>query len=72
MQQTGTSRIKTQRLKKGWTLRDLAAFCADEGAPIDFGQLSKIERQINIPHPRTRAVLARLLDLDIDEFERAS
>lgn len=69
MQQTGLSRIKAQRLEHGWTLRELSERCAAEGVKISFSQLGKIERGLYTPYPRTRAVLARLLDLDIDEFE---
>lgn len=70
MQQTSTSRCKTQRLRKGLTLRQLAEQCADEGSPVDFGQLGRIERGEQVPRPKLRAVLAKLLDLDVMDFER--
>lgn len=70
MQQTSTSRCKAQRLRKGLTLRQLAEQCATEGAPVDFGQLGRIERGEAVPRPQLRAVLAGLLDLDVTDFER--
>lgn len=70
MQQTSSSTIKTQRLRRGWTLRQLAAECATRGMEVDFGQLSRIERRMSTPHPALRAVLADLLELDvIADFE---
>lgn len=70
MQQTSTSRCKAQRLRKGLTLRQLAERCANEGTPVDFGQLGKIERGEAVPRPQLRSVLARVLDLDVTDFER--
>lgn len=70
MQQTSTSRCKTQRLAKGLTLRELAAKCADAGSPVDFGQLGKIERGEAVPRPALLATLVKLLDLDVADFER--
>lgn len=70
MQQTGTSRPKQQRLSRGLTLRQLADECAAEGTPVDFGQLGKIERGQSTPRPALRATLAKLLDLDVTDFER--
>lgn len=47
------------------TLRDLAKRCAEEGAPIDHSQLSKIESgRVRDPRPQTRAALGRILGLD--------
>lgn len=71
MQQTGTSRLKTQRLWRGLTLRQLADECAAAGSPTNSGQLSRYERGEAIPQPALRATLAKLLELDIDaDFER--
>lgn len=72
MQQTGTSPIKAQRLKRGWTLRDLVAECKTAGVRADVGQLSRYERGLATPRPAVRAVLARLLGLDVADFEKAS
>lgn len=70
MAQTTTSKFQTSRLRRGWTLPDLAVKCAEAGAPTDDGNLSRIERGIQIPQPKLRSVLAQLLDLDITDFER--
>jgi len=71
MQQTGTSRCKQQRLRRGLTLRQLADLCADEGTPVDYGQLGRIERGEATPRPALRAALAKLLELDVTDFERS-
>lgn len=66
-----TSKARRQRLVKGWTLRELGQRCAEVGVTVDYGQLGRIERGEQIPRPELRAVLAKLLDLDvIDDFER--
>lgn len=65
-----TTSIRSSRLAKGMTLRDLAAKCTAAGAPVHFTQLGRIERGLNAPRPQLRAVLAKELDLDVDAFER--
>jgi len=70
MPQNTSTPARAARLRRGWTLRELAGHCAAKGAPIDFGQLARIERGEAVPRPRVRAVLADLLDLDaVDDFE---
>lgn len=70
MQQTGTSRCKTQRLRLGLTLRQLADRCTAEGTPVDFSQLARIERGESLPRPGLRATLAKVLDMDVNDFEQ--
>jgi len=70
MPQTTTSKARTQRLRLGLTLRQLADQCANEGVPVDFSNLARIERGEWNPRPQLRAVLAKLLDLDVTDFER--
>ncbi|MBD0837403.1 helix-turn-helix transcriptional regulator [Streptomyces sp. TRM68416] len=65
-----TSRVKQQRLRRGMTQQDLADKCAQAGVSVDESQISRIERGIFMPRPRLRAVLAELLELDIDDFEQ--
>lgn len=65
-----TTSIRGRRLEKGMTLRDLAARCAADGAPVHFTQLGRIERGLNSPRPQLRAVLAKVLELGVEEFER--
>lgn len=60
----------TQRLRLGLTLRDLADRCAEEGVPVHFSHLARIEHGEVVPRPQLRAALARLLDLDVTNFER--
>lgn len=67
-----TTSIRGRRLEQGLTLRDLAAKCADNGAPVHWTQLGRIERGLNSPRPQLRSVLAQVLDLDIEDFERAA
>jgi transcriptional regulator with XRE-family HTH domain len=66
-----TTSIRGRRLAKGLTLRDLAAQCAADGAPVHFTQLGRIERGLNSPRPQLRSVLAKVLDLDVEDFDRA-
>ncbi|MEU3254235.1 helix-turn-helix transcriptional regulator [Streptomyces sp. NPDC006997] len=63
--------MKQQRLRRGMTQQDLAERCAEAGVPVDESQVSRIERGVYTPRPRLRAVMAQILDLDVDEFERA-
>lgn len=67
-----TTRVRSSRLAKGMTLRDLAAKCADNGASVHWTQLGRIERGLNSPRPQLRSVLAKVLDLDIEDFDRAA
>ena len=64
-----TSRVKQQRLRRGMTQQDLADKCAQAGVPVDESHISRIERGIYTPRPRLRALLAQLLELDIEDFE---
>ncbi|MFJ2303804.1 multiprotein-bridging factor 1 family protein [Streptomyces sp. NPDC087787] len=70
MPTAATSSVKRERLRRGLTQQDLAEKCANAGVPVDESHISRIERGIFTPRPRLRALLAELLDLDIDDFER--
>ncbi|MFI6274270.1 helix-turn-helix transcriptional regulator [Streptomyces sp. NPDC050988] len=63
-----TSRVKHQRLRHGMTQQDLANKCAESGVPVDATQISRIERGIYTPRPKLRALLAELLELDVNDF----
>jgi len=67
-----TVTVRQKRLERGWTLDDLAQHCKAEGAPTAVSNLHRIEAGVQVPRPRLRAVLARLLDLHVNDFERAS
>lgn len=69
MTKVAASPVKQGRLKRGMTLQDLAGECAAEGAPVTDSTLSRIERGLQTPRPRLREVLARLLDMDIADFD---
>jgi transcriptional regulator with XRE-family HTH domain len=70
MPQTTTTPARDERLRRGLTLRQLAQQCADKGVPVDFGQLSRIERGKYAPNPRLRAVLAEILELHVNDFDK--
>lgn len=72
MAQTNASKFREQRLKRGWTLPELADKCTALGSPIGDSNLSRIERGVQVPRPQLRAVLAELLDLEVNDFEQAS
>lgn len=63
-QTTEHSPMQAARLRKGWTLRQLAEQCRAAGQSVDYGQLGRIERREASPRPALRAVLAQVLDLD--------
>lgn len=63
---TTTALRRDRRLRLGMTLQDLCDRCAAEGEPVSEGQMSRIERGEYMPRPGLRAVLARILSLDID------
>lgn len=67
-----TSSVKRERLRRGMTQQDLASKCAEAGVPVDESHLSRIERGIFTPRPKLRAVLAQILDLDVDDFGSAA
>lgn len=68
-----TSRVKQQRLRRGMTQQDLADKCAEAGVRVDESHISRIERGIYTPRPKLRALLAELLELDVnDDFGSAA
>ncbi|MEU9349065.1 helix-turn-helix transcriptional regulator [Streptomyces sp. NPDC048278] len=67
-----TNRVKHQRLRRGMTQQNLADKCAEAGVPVDESQISRIERGIYTPRPRLRALLAELLELDVDDIGTAA
>ncbi|MEU5111673.1 helix-turn-helix transcriptional regulator [Streptomyces longwoodensis] len=66
-----TSSVKRERLRRGMTQQELAEKCTQVGAPVDESHLSRIERGVYTPRPKLRAVLAQLLDLDVEEIGAA-
>jgi transcriptional regulator with XRE-family HTH domain len=63
------SPMRIQRLRRGLTLRELAAACAQRGVATNSSNLSKYELGKLTPRPRLRAVLAEILGLDVIDFE---
>lgn len=68
MQQVNST-IRNARLRLGLTLVELAERCGDEGVKTDNTQLSRYERYLSVPRPRLRAVLSRVLDVDVTDFK---
>lgn len=58
--------MRQARLMRGLSLRALAELCAERGIATNDSNLSKYERGLVMPYPPLRALLADLLDLDID------
>ncbi|NUS29777.1 MAG: helix-turn-helix transcriptional regulator [Streptomyces sp.] len=69
MTQKTAGPVRRRRIEKGLTLQGLAEKCAAEGVRVHNSQLSRIERGLAAGHPRLRATLARILNLDVDDFE---
>ena len=59
--------IQLERLRKGLTLRDLAARCAEHGCAVEPSVLSRTERGSQ-PSPRLLPALAAALGLDVDDL----
>lgn len=64
------SNIRNKRLERGWTLAQLADECTKAGTPTAVNNLSRIESGKQVPRPKLRSVLARILELDINDFDR--
>lgn len=57
------------RIRRGWTQEALAEQCTARGAQVSRAAISQIERGA-VPRPQLRVVLAELLDMDVNDFER--
>lgn len=64
MPQRTSNPLREQRLRRGWTLRALAARCKEMGVEVDHGQLGRIERREAVPRPALGKVLGDLLEVD--------
>jgi len=62
--------VREQRLRRGWTQEDLVQRCSVAGVKVTYSALSRIERGVHVPRPKLRAALAKILDMDVSEFER--
>lgn len=65
-----TTTVEQKRIQRGWTLSELAEQCAAKGVPTSISNLHRIQSGTQVPRPRLRVVLAELLELDINDFER--
>lgn len=63
---------RERRIRRGWTLEALAAECAAKGVHTTPSTLSRIERGDQVPRPALRAALAELLELDVNDFDKAA
>ena len=63
MQQVN-SKLRNARMRLGLTVTQVAERCTAQGAKVDSGQISRYERGIHAPEPRTRVVLAEILGVD--------
>lgn len=63
--------VRAKRLDKGWTLRQLADECASQGAPTALSNLHRIEVGDQVPRPGLRKALAKVLEMDVEEFDHA-
>lgn len=55
------NKISELRLKKGWSIRDLAT-----SARISFSGLSKVENGITSPRPKNAKAIADALEVEFD------
>lgn len=64
--------VRRKRLDKGWTLDQLSQECAAKGVSTSISNLHRIETGDQVPRPGLRKVLARLLEMDVNELEQAA
>jgi len=66
--------IKAARLRRGLTLRQLSALCAEaeDGRPVTAGQISRYERGRIRPAPASLLALAQALDVQTDDLLETS
>jgi len=67
-QRINTALMYRARMRKGWTLRQVSERCEELGTPVDHGNLARYEHGQIRPVPRTLLVIARALDLTVDEL----
>lgn len=67
---TKTTVRRQRRIQRGWTLQQLAEQCAAAGVPTAVSNLYRIETGTQVPRPGLRVVLAQLLELRVEDFER--
>ncbi len=60
----GISKIRKERLKKGWRIEDLACF-----SRVGYAEISKYERCVLSPHPGHRQRIAAVLGLKPEELQ---
>lgn len=65
-----TTNVQQRRIQRGWTLQQLAERCAAAGVPTSVSNLHRIESGTQVPRPGLRVVLAKLLELDVSDFDR--
>ena len=58
------SKLRNARMRLGLTVTEVAEKCTEQGAKVDSGQISRYERGIHAPEPRTRVILAKILGVD--------
>ena len=61
-------KIRRQRVLAGMSLRAMSKACARAGSPVSFGNLGKIERGLQDPHPRVLKVIATVLEVETEEL----
>ncbi|WP_081903294.1 helix-turn-helix domain-containing protein [Microbispora rosea] len=61
-------RAKRERLRQGLTLNELADRCEEAGERIDDTLLCRYEKGLFGPSPRRLPVLARALNISVDDL----
>ena len=63
-----TQLLRLARLRKGWSLRDVADRTEQLGKRVDHGNIARYEHGQIRPNPRALALVAEALDLTVDEL----
>lgn len=61
--------VRVRRLRRGWTMKELARQCKTAGVKVSASEISRIERNLHTPRPALRKVLAHVLDLAVTDFD---
>jgi transcriptional regulator with XRE-family HTH domain len=56
------------RVRRGWTQRDVSRRCSELGREVSDSNLSKYERGEFCPSPPTLAVIAKALEIPVDDL----
>lgn len=61
-------RMRDERLRRGWSLRQLSDRTAELGKRVDHGNYARYENGEKRPEPQNLLFIARALELDVTDL----